>query len=115
MRRNIFCYESNGWAHNGCGHAKSSSDVLGDHIVAAVGVIVGGEQEVCGGAMLPVVQEPANSSTDGAAEMVAGCTLAKGLTMYAILLRAERVGDIVGGEKGRFWEVPPGQDLVIVK
>ncbi len=112
---NIFCCESNGWAHNGCGHVKSCSNVLGDHIVVAVGVIVSGKREVCGGAMLPVVQEPANGSMDGAAEMVAGCTLAKGLTMHAILLCVECVGDIVGHEEGQFREVLPGQDLVIVK
>jgi len=65
--------------------------------------------------VLPVVQELANGSTDRAAEMMAGSTLAKGLAMHAILLRVECVCNIVGHEEAWFGEVLPMQDLVVVK
>jgi len=64
--------------------------------MAVVGTIVRGKRNVCRRAVLPVVQESANGSANGAAELVAGSALAKGFTMHTILLHAESVGDIIG-------------------
>jgi len=65
--------------------------------------------------VLAVVQEPANGGMDGTAEVVTRHALAKGFTMYAILLGAKSVGDIVSHEEGWLGKLLPRQDLVVVQ